>query len=146
MLTRARKRKKQNSPEVATALVQLDGAEQTPPSSPPEPISPVSTPRRAAVLSPDGLASASLEAAGHVPFHTPPPPPLVPVPVVCRSCEKVKHSSRFFFCAGCHWESHSGPYLECIDCEELRLENIHLGSHNGHLIDCPECEKIRLIF
>ena len=46
MLTRARKRRKQDSPGATSAVVQLDGAEQTPPSLPPVPSSPVSPPRR----------------------------------------------------------------------------------------------------
>ena len=109
MLTRARKRQKQNSPGAASAIVQLDGVEQTPPSSPPEPFSPVSPPRLAAFPSLDGPASpmdpdvlpgsdepandyvglsaaalittsTCLEAAGPVPVNPPPPPPPVLAP------------------------------------------------------------------
>ena len=106
MLTRARKRQKQNSPGAASAVVQLDGVEQTPPSSPPEPFSPVSPPWLAAFPSLDGPASpmdpdvlpgsdkpandyvaaalittsARLEAAGLVPVNPPPPPPPVLAP------------------------------------------------------------------
>jgi hypothetical protein len=73
MLTRSRKRKKQSSPGAASAVVQLDGAEQTPPSSPPEPLSPESPPRLA-------VFSAS-QADPDVPPVVPPcvgPPVLVP--------------------------------------------------------------------
>jgi hypothetical protein len=49
MLTRARKRKKRNSPGAASVAVQLDGAEQTPPSSPLE-----LSPRLAAAPPPGG--------------------------------------------------------------------------------------------
>ena len=47
--------------------------------------------------------------------------------------------------AGCHWESHNEPYLDCPDCEELQLESIHRVSHNTPLFDCPECENIRYV-
>ena len=37
----------------------------------------------------------------------------------------IQHSENFFMCARCHWESHNEPYLNCPDCEELRLESVH---------------------
>ena len=76
---------------------------------------------------------------------TPPPPPPLPCSVLCRFCEIIEHSEDFFMCAGCHWESHNEPYLNCPDCEELRLESVHQASHSSPLFDCPECECIRSI-
>ena len=140
------------------AFAQLDGAHATPPlsSMPPEPLTPEAAPRptvdRAAPPPSDTPPSPAcgvipqLDGAEEVPTTTtPPPPPPLPPPcgVLCHFCENVKHSDLFFMCAGCHWESHNEPYLDCPDCEELRLESIHQVSHNAPLFDCPECKNIR---
>jgi DNA segregation ATPase FtsK/SpoIIIE, S-DNA-T family len=128
MLTRARKRRKQSSPGAASAIVQLDGAEQTPPSSPPEPFS-LSSPRLAAYLSPDRpLVPASLAvpavplvsdgSPAHIvqpvpdePISPVLPPPPRPLPssylpsfwneVICRSCLRNSHTLRFVQCRRC---------------------------------------------
>ena len=82
MLTRARKRKKFYSPGAASAVVQLDGAEQTPPSSPPEPLSPVPPPLPIDVGSPSAPTSPPTppppwhvgSPSAPTSPHTPPPP------------------------------------------------------------------------
>ena len=149
-LTRAAKRRKVLSHR------DMDVAHPTPPllSMPPEPLTPEAAPRptvdRAAPPPSDTPPSPAcevipqLDGAEEVPTTTkPPPPPPLPCGVLCRFCENVKHSDLFFMCAGCHWGSHNVPYLDCPDCEELRMESIHQVSHNAPLFDCPECENIR---
>ena len=104
------------------------------------------------LASSDSEVFVQLDGAGTSPRSSPdhhqplpPPPPPLPDRVVCRVCETTEHSENFFMCAGCHWESHNEPYLDCPDCEELRMEAIHVASHSSALLDCPECEYIRPI-
>ena len=119
---------------------QLDGAVTSPQSSPDQQPGgvPESPPSPSSEPSPLSSEKAPLPT-------TPPPPPPLPCSVLCRFCEIIEHSEDFFMCAGCHWESHNEPYLNCPDCEELRLESVHQASHSSPLFDCPECECIRSI-
>ena len=108
MLTRARKRKKFYSPGAASAVVQLDGAEQTPPSSPPEPLSPVPSP----LPSPASPTTSGCVEDPQVPMEpcalTPPPPPpwsrYLPShsrTVICGTCLAGCHGFSFQMCRNC---------------------------------------------
>ena len=116
-LTRAKKRRKQASPG-DTAIVQLDGAHATPPSSPPEPPEP---------LSPEVVGVGSPTAPTPPPLHPPPWHVGSPTAPTCPSPDAVDATavpppsrrpvkSSLEICKHCKTRKHLPGQRACICC------------------------------
>ena len=138
-LTRAAKKRKQCSPgDVAsTAFAQLDGADATPPSSPPEPSSPEAVPLFAA------LAATPTAPAEQRPRLQDEPPetaahPAVEVCAGQAGPEPVNPPSE---------KEAAPPQEEVVSSFTRKMDALHRETHAGLIVEgCERCSRKKHIF